>query len=216
MQTVIFNYGSGTPQRLALALERAGHSVTLTGEPEGVRGRYALVLPDLHDDDPSLTRGIRDGTIALLKRHIENERPLLATGFGLQLLLSGRAHEQMPAGLGVFNAQNMHFDARMADDAERPLKVPHTGFSYVVGLDRHPSFKSLVPESESGVWFYFRHRLCAPARVPFAEVAVAHHGVPFAGAIWRDNIMATQFLPELSGTIGIDFLRAWKTTLGKA
>ena len=51
--------------------------------------------------------------------------------------------------------------------------------------------------------------LFAGARVPFAEVAVAHHGVPFAGAIWRDATLALQFLPELSGPPGLSLLDAW-------
>jgi glutamine amidotransferase len=46
--------------------------------------------------------------------------------------------------------------------------------------------------------------------VPQAEVAVCHHGVPFAGAIWRGPIVALQFLPELSGSLGVALLGAWR------
>jgi glutamine amidotransferase len=118
----------------------------------------------------------------------------------------------MPAGLGVFQAPVQRFDPRVTDEGERPLMTPHTGPSFVVGLDRHPTLSELVPRGEAGCWFTFHHRLCAPARVPQADVAVCHHGVPFAGAIWRNNVLAVQFLPEMSGRSGLDFLRAWRST----
>ena len=101
------------------------------------------------------------------------------------------------------------FAKRMTDDGERPLLCPHVGHSLVVGLDRNPILSTLVPRGEPGVWLSFRHRLCAPSRVPQAEVAICHHGVPFAGAIWRDRILAVQFLPEHSGRLGLDALRAF-------
>jgi glutamine amidotransferase len=209
MHVVVFDYGASTPQRLASALRAADLEVTLTSEPEGIRGEYALVLPDKHDDPSSLARGARERATDFVRAHHEKGRPLLAVGFGLQLLLAGRTHEDMPNGLGLFRANSAVFDPRMADEAERPLKVPHVGYSFVVGLDRHPTLQHVVPEGAQGAWFYFRHRLCAPARVPFAEVAVAHHGVPFAGAIWREKLLALQFLPELSGQIGVEVLRRW-------
>ena len=74
----------------------------------------------------------------------------------------------------------------------------------------HPFLSALVPKGEPGVWMTFRHRLCAPSRIPQADVAVCHHGVPFAGAIWKDNVLALQFLPEHSGKNGIDILRLWR------
>jgi imidazoleglycerol phosphate synthase glutamine amidotransferase subunit HisH len=96
-----------------------------------------------------------------------------------------------------------------ADDGERPLLSPHLGSSFVVGLDRQPILKSVVPKDAAGAWFAFRHRLCAPSRIPAADVAIAHHGVPFAAAIWRGSTLACHFLPEQSGVIGLDVLRAF-------
>lgn len=206
---LVLDYGIARPQRLMRALSAAGLQARITTSAQDVRGADILVLPDGADDEASLARGLNGRWMQAVASHIDAKRPLLAIGLGVQLLMTGRPHPQMPPGLGTFQASIAHFDPRMADDTERPLKTPHVGFSYVVGLDRHPRLERIVPEDQHGVWLYFRHRLLAPARVPFAEVAVAHHGVPFAGAIWRDEVLALQFLPELSGRVGIDLLRAW-------
>lgn len=206
---LVLDYGIARPQRLMLALKSVGVEARISSALQDVRSADALVLPDGADDEFSLDKGLPPRFLAEVAEHVERQRPVLAIGLGVQLLLSGRAHPSMPPGLACFNAPVARFDSRMADEAERPLKTPHVGFSFVVGLDRHPALREVVPLGELGVWFYFRHRLLAPARVPFSEVAVAHHGVPFAGAIWRDNLLALQFLPELSGPVGLDALRVW-------
>jgi glutamine amidotransferase len=208
--TLVADYGIARPQRLMLALKAAGVDARITTSVQDVRAADVLVLPDGADDEASLGRGLgQQRWLGAVAQHIEDGKPLLAIGLGVQLLMTGRAHPSMPSGLGTFQANIARFDPRMADDAERPLKTPHVGFSFVVGLDRHQTLQTVVPEGAQGVWLYFRHRLLAPARIPFAEVAVAHHGVPFAGAVWRDKIVALQFLPELSGRVGLDVLRAW-------
>lgn len=212
--TLVLDYGIAEPGRLLLALERAGIETQVTSTVYDVRTADRLILPTGGDDDATLARGIHAGVLDAVAQHIAAGKPLLAIGLGVQLLLDGQAHPEMPPGLGVFQVPIAHFDPRMADENERPLKTPHVGFSLVVGLDRHPHFGAVVPACDVGTWLYFKNRLCAPARVPFAEVAVAHHGVPFAGCIWREQIVAAQFLPELSGAPGLDFLRAWYRSTG--
>lgn len=209
LSTLVLDYGIAEPSRLLIAMERAGMDVQVSSAVFDVRMADRLVIPSGPDDGAALARGIQPGFLDAIRQHLVAGKPVLAIGLGVQLLLEGRAHPDMPQGLGVFGVPVAHFDSRMADENERPLKTPHVGFSLVVGLDRHPVFRELIPPEEVGLWLYFRHRLCAPARVPFAEVAVAHHGVPFAGCIWRDRVVAAQFLPELSGPVGVEFLRAW-------
>ncbi len=206
----VLDYSIARTRRLMLALSAVGVEARLTDTPLSARGADILIVPDGDDDDSVLQKGISAGVIDAIAGHVERERPLLAIGLGLCFLLSGRTHQAMPVGADVFRAPVQRFDPRMAaDDGERPLLSPHLGSSFVVGLDRQPILKSVVPAGAAGAWFAFRHRLCAPARVPQADVAVAHHGVPFAAAIWRGPTLALQFLPEQSGTIGLDALRAF-------
>lgn len=206
---LVFDYGLARPERIVHALRRAGGDVRVSPNLHDIRAADRLVLPDGDDDGHSLERGMNPDVLTAIAAHIGRERPLCAIGLSSMFLLSGRCHPEMPSGLDLFKAPIQCFDPRMTDELERPLKSPHTGFSYIVGLDRHPHLRAVVPEGEKGVWMYFRHRLCAPARIPFADVAVAHHGVPFAGAIWRAKTLALQFLPELSGPIGLKTLQAW-------
>ncbi len=210
---LVLDYAIARSRRLMLALSSIGIEARLTDTPLSARQADVLIVPDGDDDDKALSRGISQGVIDAVAAHVERERPLLAIGLGLCFLLQGRTHPAMPAGADIFRAPVQRFDPRMADDAgERPLLSPHVGSSVIVGLDRQPVLRGVVPRGASGAWFTFRHRLCAPARIPGADVAVAHHGVPFAAAIWRGPTIACQFLPEQSGTRGIEVLRAFFAT----
>ncbi|MCP4501198.1 MAG: hypothetical protein GY822_14660 [Deltaproteobacteria bacterium] len=211
MSTLVLDYGFARPIGLARALKEAGVDVQVSSTASDVRVAERLVLPDGFDDERNLAKGLRPQVMEAIDGHLRKKKPVLAVGLGMLLLCSGRTHQKMAPGLGHFQASVNRFDPRMVDENECPLKFPHVGFTYVVGLDRHPDFSALVPEGEKGLWLYFRHRLCAPALIPFSEVAVAHHGVPFAGAVWRDNVLAVQFLPEQSGPLGIEFLKKWRT-----
>jgi glutamine amidotransferase len=207
---MVLDYGIARSRRLMLALSSIGIEARLTDTPLSARQADILIVPDGDDHDDALAKGISGGVIDAIAAHVERERPLLAIGLGLCFLMQGRTHPAMPPGADIFRAPVQRFDPRMAaDDGERPLLSPHLGSSFVVGLDRHPALRSTVPPGAAGAWYAFRHRLCAPARIPQAEVAVAHHGVPFAAAIWRGATLACHFLPEQSGTIGLESLRAF-------
>ena len=210
---LVFDYGIARPHRLLDAFKRAGVDASLSSNVHDFKHAKVVVLPDADDDDRALQKGVHPDVMKAVRHHLEEKRPLLAIGLALHLLGEGHTHEKMPSGLEIFRARVTAFDPRMADENERPLKSPHVGYGFVVGLDRHPTLRDVVPEGQPGAWFYFRHRLCTSARVPFADVAVAHHGVPFAGAIWKNDIVALQFLPEMSGPIGVALLKAWAKSL---
>lgn len=214
VHVAVLDYALARPRRLTAALTALGLEPRITETPLMAAGADVLVVPDGDDADEGLARGISSGVLDVIAAHVEAGRPLLATGLGVHFLLEGRTHQEMPPGLGLFRAQVQRFDPRLTDESERPLLTPHAGPSLVVGLDRHPVLAPLVPKGQPGVWMTFRHRLCAPSRIPQADVAVCHHGVPFAGAIWRDRILAVQFLPEHSGRNGIDMLRLWAASWG--
>lgn len=206
----VLDYALARPRRLLAALAAAGFDARLAEAPHLARTADVLVVPDGDDEDDALARGISTAVLDTIAAHVDARRPLLCVGLGVHFLLEGRTHPLMPPGLGLFRAQVQRFDPRLTDEAERPLLSPHAGPSLVVGLDRHPTLGPLVPQGEAGVWMTFRHRLCAPSRIPQADVAVCHHGVPFAGAIWQDRTLALQFLPEHSGRNGLDLLRLWR------
>jgi len=81
------------------------------------------------------------------------------------------------------------------------LKIPHMGWNQL-----EDSRLSILP---NGTHFYFVHSyFCDPAD-PAMVAARCTHGVPFAAAVQKDNILLTQFHPEKSGDSGLKLLSGW-------
>jgi glutamine amidotransferase len=70
-----------------------------------------------------------------------------------------------------------------------------------------------------GTRFYFVHSFClrmrdaAPLLAAGAKLTVTEHGEPFAAAVERGVVAATQFHPEKSGDAGAAVLRNWLSAL---
>jgi glutamine amidotransferase len=72
-----------------------------------------------------------------------------------------------------------------------------------------PPLEGMAPDSS----VYFVHSYYA---APADETIIAtetDYPTPFASAVWRDNVFATQFHPEKSQRVGLEMLRRfaeWK------
>jgi glutamine amidotransferase len=60
---------------------------------------------------------------------------------------------------------------------------------------------------EDGANVYFVHSYYEMPDDETAVAATAVYGVEFCAALWKDNIMATQFHPEKSQAIGLRMLK---------
>jgi glutamine amidotransferase len=90
-----------------------------------------------------------------------------------------------------------------AAPSPRRLKVPHMGWNEVAWTADHPYVRD-VPET----WFYFVHSYAPSSAIP-GVVGQTRYGSPFAAAIARGNVFATQFHPEKSGEPGLGLYRAF-------
>ena len=98
-------------------------------------------------------------------------------------------------GLGILPGTVRRFQPQQG------LKIPHMGWNQL-----QDSRLSILPD---GTHFYFVHSYyCDPAD-PALVAARCTHGVPFAAAVQKDNILLTQFHPEKSGDSGLKLLSGW-------
>jgi glutamine amidotransferase/cyclase len=123
---------------------------------------------------------------------------------GLQALFEGSEEDPDVPGLGLIPGQLKKFDAS-------DKSVPHIGWNSAKALDDSQSLWGLRSSSK----YYYVHSYAAPYREGALEkdgwtVARARYGnEDFVGAIAKDNIFATQFHPEKSGTAGLRVIKAF-------
>ena len=73
------------------------------------------------------------------------------------------------------------------------------GGNRVVIKKNHPVFEGI----ESGSYFYFVHSYYADPDDNNLIYGVTDYGLDFCSVIALDNLIATQFHPEKSGTLGV-------------
>jgi len=123
---------------------------------------------------------------------------------GLQALFEGSEEDPEIPGLGLIPQRLKKFDAS-------DKSVPHIGWNSAKTLDEGQSLWGLRSSSK----YYYVHSYAAPYREGVLEkdgwaVARAQYGKEdFVGAIAKDNIFATQFHPEKSGTAGLRVIKAF-------
>lgn len=178
---------------LKMALERAALSWHLVTDPRGVESASHLVLPGVGRFAAAMQRLTELGICEALRQRIAANQPTLAICLGMQLL--ARASEESPdvQGLGVFDA----VVRRLPGD--QPL--PQLGWNAV------------VPEA-AGADFPFGHAWFANSYGIFEtpagwQAASTRYGGTFLASLWRGNVLACQFHPELSGAWGEQLLRNW-------
>ena len=206
----VVDYGMGNLRSVAQAVmaaaEGSGWTVRVTAQPDEVRAAHRIVLPGqgampdcMHELQAS---GLRESVLEAAA-----SKPLFGVCVGMQLLLDHSAEGDTP-GLGLIPGEVLKFDlaGKLQSDGSR-YKVPQMGWNTVRQVAHggavHPVWAG-VPDNS---YFYFVHSFYALPQDARHCAGEADYGGPFAAAIARDNIFATQFHPEKSADQGLALYR---------
>ncbi|MFP4633217.1 MAG: imidazole glycerol phosphate synthase subunit HisH [Halobacteriales archaeon] len=196
MEISIVDYGLGNLRSVTRGLERAGASVSVTGESSEVGDAEALVLPGVGAFHEGM-RGSRDLHDALLKA-ADDGVPLLGICLGMQMLMSESMEGGEAEGLDLVEGRVVRFPSGVG-------KVPHMGWNDVDVVSSHP-----VMDGVDGEYFYFVHSFYAERGDGTVASAVYGGDVPveFSAVVSNDdgNVVGTQFHPEKSGEAGLKVL----------
>lgn len=194
----IIDYGMANLRSVQKAFEAVGHPAEITSDANRIAEFPKVVLPGVGAFRDAIVRFRGTDLGAVVKNHIDSGKPFLGICLGLQMLFT-RGHEDgVHTGLDFYPGDVVRFPPRPG------LKVPHMGWN-TLRFTRPgcPLFRDL-PDDPA---VYFTHSYYAePADKSFV-VAEADYPDPFCVAVWRDNVMATQFHPEKSQRVGLQMLR---------
>ena len=195
----LIDYGAGNLHSVHNALVAAGaEHVTVTADPELVRGAQRIVLPGVGSFKAchaGLT-GIEGMVEALEERVLEDGAPFLGICVGMQLL-ADRGHEfGTTPGLGWIGGEVVPIER-----TDPEIKVPHMGWNDV-SLTPHHGDHDLLDEGEA----YFLHSYHFVPDEGRDIAAMTDHGGGLVAAVARDNIVGVQFHPEKSQKYGLALL----------
>jgi glutamine amidotransferase len=184
----VLDYGSGNLHSVSRALARAGAEPRVTADPAGALEADAVLIPGVGHFGHCVRAIRRLGLDRAIVAAVGSGKPVVGVCVGMQVLFEG-SDEDDEAGLAILPGRVRRLPGT--------VKVPHIGWNDVAWQRGHAYIDGL----RDGTRFYFVHSY-APDPTGDA-LGVTEHGRPLAAVVARDNVFATQFHPEKSGTPGL-------------
>ena len=196
---VIIDYNMGNLRSVEKAFEKIGCDVTITNDPDTIRGADKIVLPGVGAFKDGMKHLNELGLIELLKKEVlVNKKPFLGICLGMQLLANKSYENGETNGLSWIDAEVIKFDFTTKTDK---LKIPHVGWNNVLYQNENKLFKDINNNSD----FYFVHSFHFKVNENIIT-SITDYGFNFASSIQKDNIFAFQFHPEKSQTVGLKII----------
>jgi glutamine amidotransferase len=200
----IVDYGMGNLRSVYQALKKAAPEadVAIVEQPEAIRAADRIVLPGqgaMRDCMSHLgASGLQEAVL-----EASRNKPMLGVCVGEQMLFDW-SEEGDTKGLGLLPGKVVRFrlDGQVQDDGSR-FKVPQMGWNRVRQAVPHALWEGVA----DGAHFYFVHSFYVVPADPAHMAGETVYGAPFASAVARDNIFATQFHPEKSADAGLQLYR---------
>ena len=192
---VIVDSGVANLASVQAAFSRIGANPIVSSDPTVVAGARRLVLPGVGAFGTAVqslrSRWLDTAVLAA----VDAQTPVLAICLGMQVLAESSDESPGITGLGIVPGTCR----RLPDES----RVPHLGWNIVMPDE---SCRVIRPMDAAFANSY------ALRQAPEGwGAAWTTHGAPFVSAIERENVVACQFHPELSGRAGQQLLRRWLT-----
>jgi glutamine amidotransferase len=194
----------GNLRSVQKGFERVGAEAVVTDDPRHILEADRIVLPGVGAFRDCMRNLEQAGFVEPILKVISDGRPFLGICVGMQLLFSDSAEFGLYPGLNVIPGHVLRFPEGMREGGET-LKVPHMGWNQLGVRRRPPAFA----EIDEGTNVYFVHSYYVKPDDESVIATTTGYGMEFCSAIWKDNIVATQFHPEKSQHAGLSILKSF-------
>ena len=198
----IIDYGMGNLRSVQKGFEKVGFDAVVTADPKVLLEAERVVLPGVGAFRDCMRNLEEGGFIEPILRVIQEGKPFLGICLGLQLLFTESEEFGLHQGLNVIPGRVLRFPEGM-EEAGESLKVPHMGWNQLNFKVRPPAFDGIADQTN----VYFVHSYYAKPDDESVIATTTGYGIEFCSAIWKDNIVATQFHPEKSQDKGLQILK---------
>lgn len=194
----IINYGMGNLKSVYNAIEYLGGSAIICNNTSDLDKVTRVIIPGVGAFGKCICN-LRQAEFfeRLNDLVMKDSLPTLGICVGMQIMASKGFEGGEWDGLNWFDANVVKIDSQ-----NNSLRIPNIGWTEVELNNPHPLFNKL-PKNPV---FYFVHSYYMKCNDPKDIVATYNYGETITAAISKNNIVATQFHPEKSQDVGLQFL----------
>ena len=198
----IIDYGMGNLRSVQKGFEKVGSEAVVTADPRVVLEADKIVLPGVGAFRDCMRNLEAAGFVEPILAVINQGRPFLGICVGMQLLFTDSTEFGLYNGLGVIPGPCAPFSRRDAGRERRTKGAPH-GVEPALVQAASARLRGIVDNAN----VYFVHSYYAKPDDAGVIATTTDYGIEFCSAVWRDNIVATQFHPEKSQDVGLTMLK---------
>jgi imidazole glycerol-phosphate synthase subunit HisH len=199
----IIDYGMGNLRSVSKAFEAVGYQAIITRDASLIHSASHVVLPGVGAFGDCMANLVQYELVEPIKAAVRSGKPFLGICLGFQLLFSASEEFGTHAGLDLFPGKVQAFPK------EQRMKIPHMGWNQVTVQRPCPLFEGIA----DGANWYFVHSFFVDPADQQITATTTNYGISFTSSIWKDNVVACQFHPEKSQTVGLQLIRnfgRWK------
>ena len=204
----LLDYGMCNMLNVARALEHAGADVHVTEAPKDAVAAERLVVPGVGAFSECM-RAVNDlGHGDAIREFVKSGRPMLGICVGMQILFEASEEFGETPGLGILPGRVRLVPNTTTTGARQ--RVPHIGWNHLIEPQAGQTWDKtlLEPFGTVGPAVYFVHSFAAqPSNDDDRLADCDYGGHRISAMVKRDNLTATQFHPERSGTVGLRMLK---------
>jgi imidazole glycerol phosphate synthase glutamine amidotransferase subunit len=191
-EVVVLPTGTANLASVLAAFARLGAPTRIASDAAMVERAARVVLPGVGTFGAAVA-GLREaGLDEAVAARVRAGRSTLAMCVGLQVLFEESDESPGATGLSAIEGRVGGFPAT--------VRVPQFGWNRI---EPEPGCRYLAP---GYAYFANSYRVLA---APGCRIATADHGGRFVAALERDDVVACQFHPELSGAYGQQLIARW-------
>jgi imidazole glycerol-phosphate synthase subunit HisH len=198
----VVDYGVNNLKSVVRALAAAGHTATLTTDPDEVRRAGHILVPGVGNFGQASRNLETSGLGAAIREGARSGRPVMGICLGLQLFFGTSEEAPDARGLDLLPGRVSRFVTG--------LPVPHVGWARIDLTEAGRGHPMLTGLGAGGSPFFYHVHSYHPSGVPDDVVlATGEYEQRFATLVGRENVIGAQFHPEKSQRAGIDLLDAF-------
>jgi glutamine amidotransferase/cyclase len=207
----LLDYGAGNVRSVRNALSTCGFPIIDISTPQQIAEAQVIIFPGVGSYHCAMDVLKQRGWEEPLKAYLKSDRPYLGICLGMQTLFEcseetsddTSTNKATVPGLGIIPGKIIKFDSTSR-------AVPHIGWNGMIPHQSSPVLRHVSSDEHHEV--YFVHSYYAPLEerdAPWVLTRTTYEGQEFVSSVQKGNVCATQFHPEKSGGVGLDFLRGF-------